>query len=122
MKPRDRIAPSKRLITRCPNSTEKIYRRTAAKIITRKSRGVTPWIRIGVTVAVVPRMKKILNRLLPTIFPTAISGSFFKAAATDVASSGREVPAATIVKPMKLSLMPKALAMFDAEETKRSPP
>ena len=69
-----------------------------------------------------PRIKKTLKIFDPTIFPTAISGCFLRAAATDVASSGSDVPAATIVRPIKLSLMPKVRAMLDAEVTKRSPP
>ena len=48
----------------------------------------------------IPRIKKTLNILLPTIFPTAMSEFFFNAATTLVANSGSEVPMATIVKPI----------------------
>ena len=47
-----------------------------------------------------PNMSKRLKILDPTILPMAISAFFFIAATTEVASSGREVPAATMVKPM----------------------
>ena len=46
----------------------------------------------------------------------------FRAAVTDVASSGSDVPQATIVRPITASLTPNALAISDAPATKRSPP
>jgi len=94
----------------------------AEKVITRKSRVETPPMRIGVTVAVVPRIRNMLKMFDPTMFPTAISGSFLRAAATEVASSGSDVPAATMVSPMKPSLIPRVRAMLEAELTKKSPP
>ena len=57
--------------------------------------------------AVVPITNKILKILLPTIFPMAIPAFPLLAAVTDVTSSGRDVPSATIVSPINLSLMPK---------------
>ena len=53
----------------------------------------------GVINAVVPTTNRILKILLPTIFPIAISAFPLIAAETDVKSSGREVPSATMVKP-----------------------
>ena len=57
--------------------------------------------------AVVPITNKILKILLPTIFPMAIPVFPLLAAVTDVTSSGRDVPSATIVSPINHSLMPK---------------
>ena len=76
----------------------------------------------GVTRAVVPTTNKILKILLPTIFPIAISAFPFNAADTEVTSSGREVPKATIVSPMILSLKPSVLAMALAASTLTSLP
>ncbi len=50
---------------------------------------------ISVIRAVVPRIKKNVDMLLPTIFPIAISEFPFLATITEVTSSGREVPNAT---------------------------
>ena len=57
--------------------------------------------------AAVPITKRILKILLPTILPIAIPALPRFAAVTDVTSSGSEVPKATIVKPIKRSLIPK---------------
>ena len=43
------------------------------------------------TVGAIPMMTRILNILLPTIFPIAISALPFLAALTDVNNSGRDV-------------------------------
>ena len=58
----------------------------------------------------IPRIKDILMILDPTTFPIAISFSPFFAATTDVTSSGRLVPTATIVSPTNASLMPILIA------------
>ena len=76
----------------------------------------------GVIRAVVPATNKMLNILLPTIFPMAISAFPLLAAVTEVTSSGSDVPKATIVRPIILSLMPNALAMAVAPSTARSLP
>jgi len=52
----------------------------------------------GVMLAEIPRIKNMLKMLLPTTFPIAISLLPLYAAMRLVASSGSEVPAATIVK------------------------
>ena len=71
--------------------------------------------------AVVPMTNKILKILLPTIFPMAIPTLPFFAAITEVTSSGRDVPNATMVRPINRSLIPKYLAISDAKsEAKRS--
>ena len=54
--------------------------------------------------------------------PTAISLSPFLAAITDVTSSGREVPNATMVSPISASLSPNILAISLAPSTDISPP
>ena len=46
----------------------------------------------------------------------AISEFFLEAATTEVKSSGREVPKATIVNPITRSLKPNFLAINEAEE------
>ena len=66
---------------------------------------------------VIPRMNRILKRLLPTIFPMARSTSPFRAAVTEVMSSGSDVPNATIVRPMILSETPKKSAIPAAPST-----
>ena len=64
-----------------------------------------------------PRIKKILKRLEPMTFPIAISFSFFFAATMEVTSSGSEVPIATTVSPIKVSLRPRMRAKFVAPST-----
>ena len=58
----------------------------------------------------------------PTTLPTASSGSFFNAAIMDVASSGREVPTAMTVSPMRASDTPRADARPTAPVTASFPP
>ena len=60
--------------------------------------------------------------LEPIILPTAMSLLLRKAATTDVASSGSDVPIATIVRPIMVSLMPNSLAIFTALTTTNLPP
>ena len=48
----------------------------------------------------VPKIKNMLNMLLPITFPNAMSVSPLRAATMDVTNSGKDVPAATIVKAM----------------------
>jgi len=64
----------------------------------------------------------MLKVLLPTTFPTAMSRCPFTAAATDAATSGSEVPAATIVRPMTSSDTPSSLAMSVAAPTNQRDP
>ena len=54
----------------------------------------------GETKPAKPSTASKLNKLLPTIFPTAMSRSPFQAAINEVASSGSEVPTAMMVKPI----------------------
>ena len=76
----------------------------------------------GVISDVMPKMNKILKILEPTTLPIAISEFFLIAATTDVKSSGRDVPSATTVRPIKASLQPAILARFDAVSTANSLP
>ena len=69
-----------------------------------------------------PNTKKILKRLLPITLPMAISGFFFNAATMEVASSGREVPPATKVRPIIDSLTPRLRAIPVAPSTNNCPP
>lgn len=91
-------------------------------ISTLKSRLFIFPIGSGDTVALHPSTKNILNRLLPMTLPIAIPGFFFKAAVTDVASSGKEVPPATNVSPITDSLTPHERASPLAPSTKSCPP
>ena len=54
----------------------------------------------GVITALIPITANILNTLLPTILPIAISALPLIAANTEVNNSGSEVPSATMVRPM----------------------
>ena len=65
---------------------------------------------IGLTNEVIPNIERILKILDPTILPTDIELCFLKAAKADVASSGSEVPKATILIPITTSDIPKNLA------------
>ena len=68
-------------------------------------------------------MAKILNILEPIIFPIAILFSFFIAAITEVATSGKEVPNASTPIPIIASLTPKYFEkIFIALFTKISDP
>ena len=64
----------------------------------------------------------LLKMLLPTTLPIAMSVSPFLAATTDVASSGNDVPADTIVSAITDSLTPNSVAMPEAPSTNQSPP
>ena len=87
-----------------------------------KSSEEMPCTGIAVMLALQPNTKNTLKRLEPITLPTAISGFFFRAATTEVANSGSEVPPATKVKPMTDSLIPKLRAMPEAPSTKHCPP
>ena len=65
----------------------------------------------------IDKIKNILNMLEPTTLPMAISLLFFKAATIEVANSGKDVPAATIVSLMSFSLTPNDSAISMALST-----
>ena len=80
----------------------KIYTRTVApksKMISVIDSNATA---IGLMATDDPKMKTILKMLEPTTFPSANSLSPFRAATSEVTNSGREVPIATIVKPINV--------------------
>ena len=64
----------------------------------------------------------MLNVLLPTTLPIAMSRSPRTVAMTDVATSGSDVPAATMVSPTTSSETPSARANATAASTSRFDP
>ena len=71
----------------------------------------------GVISALEPTTNRILKIFEPMMFPIAISALPFLAAVTEVTSSGKDVPKATMVKPINLWLTPSEMAMFVAAST-----
>lgn len=67
--------------------------------------------------AVLHTIRKIPYIFDPTILPSAISGFLLRAAITLAANSGRDVPIATIVRPMIDSGTPSPLAILVADVT-----
>ena len=86
---------------------------------TAKSSMVMPLIFIGEMTPVKPNIAKILNTFEPNTLPIAMPLLPFFAATTLVASSGRDVPPATIVSPITASLTPSCCATKVAESTNR---
>ena len=116
------MMPSMRVMVRWRIIHPKSQKRRAAPVITSRSRlPIEPSGRGRIT-ADRPSTKNMLNRQLPITLPTARPGRPFVAATTEVASSGRDVPAATMVRPITASLTPMARASDDALSTKISPP
>lgn len=74
------------------------------------------------TVPVIPRTNKILNILLHTTFPIAISDCLLREAIIEVTISGAEVPNATIVSPITASETQNEKAIDFAEPTNISAP
>ena len=77
---------------------------------------------IGHTAAAIPSTNSMLNILEPTTLPTARSFSPFFDATMDVTSSGSDVPKATIVSPIRVSVIPSERAISVALSTTKSPP
>ena len=76
------------------------------------ARVIVPKIATGI-----PRTTQILKMLLPMILPSNKSCSPLRAETIVVTSSGSEVPKATIVKEITLSLTPINFAIFEAWST-----
>gem|GEM_PF-3433263 len=76
----------------------------------------------GLISAVIPRTKNTLNMLDPTIFPTAMLVCHLVTATIDVASSGKDVPIASMVSPISFSLHHRIVASWTAFSTTRFPP
>ena len=72
---------------------------------------------IGAMTAASPTTVSVLKMFEPMIFPTAKSFSPRRAAAIELASSGSEVPTATMVSPISRSLTPRAKATLIAPHT-----
>ena len=72
---------------------------------------------MGLTLDDTPIISRMLKILEPITFPRARPFSPFLAATMLVTSSGREVPRATTVRPMRFSLRPKADARALAQST-----
>jgi len=66
---------------------------------------------------VIPSTRRVLNIFEPTMFPIAMSACFLYAAIPEAASSGSDVPIATIVSPIIDSESPKISAMCVAPFT-----
>ena len=71
----------------------------------------------GVISALEPTTNRILKIFDPMMFPIAISALPFLAAVTEVTSSGKDVPKATMVSPINLWLTPSEMAMVVAAST-----
>ena len=69
---------------------------------------MSDWILVGLIIPAKPSTPRRLNKSLPSKFPIAIPCFSLNAAVNDVASSGAEVPAATIVTAITQSETPKA--------------
>ena len=93
-----------------------------AIIFTIISKFIIPLKVMGFINADIPRIKNMLKRFEPTIFPIAISIFLFFAATADVASSGNDVPIDTIVKAIILSDIPMLCANFMPKTTIILPP
>ena len=73
----------------------------------------------GVIAAEIPRINRILKIFDPIALPSARPLSPFPVATIEVTSSGREVPTAMIVRPIKFWLTPKLSAIIQALSTTR---
>lgn len=76
----------------------------------------------GAIAADIPSMNSMLNTLEPMALPRANPLSPLRVATMEVTSSGREVPIATMVRPIKFWLTPKLAAIRLALSTTRLPP
>ena len=71
----------------------------------------------GLIMAATPRATPTLNRLEPSAFPIANSGSPARAATADENISGADVPNATIVRPITKGDTPTLRAKAEAPDT-----
>ena len=76
----------------------------------------------GLIMAATPRATPTLNRLEPSAFPIAISGSPARAAMADENISGADVPNATIVRPITKGDIPRLRAKAEAPNTSQRAP
>jgi hypothetical protein len=93
------------------------------RIITFASRSITTALDAnGLINALTPTIKVILMIVLPMTLVKASCGLPAITAAELATISGREVPIATIVRPIKSSETPNVRASFDADSTKTFEP
>ena len=90
------MAPSMRVMVRVLKNHPKNQNSNALPVSTPRSKVEIPPKGRGRIAAAQPNTRKMLNILLPITLPKAIPELPFTAATRDVASSGREVPAATM--------------------------
>ena len=83
--------------------------------ISRVSKSVSTIV--GAIVPEIPTTIVVLNRFEPITLPNASACSFFFTAAMHEASSGSDVPIATIVSPIMRSLTPSACAISTPPQT-----
>ena len=76
----------------------------------------------GLIMAATPRATPTLNRLEPSAFPIANSGSPARAATADENISGADVPNATIVRPITNGDTPRLRAKAEAPDTSQLAP
>jgi len=95
-------------------------------IVVEASKGASKSIRLLLTerllanTAEIPIIRRIFAIFEPTAFAETISVLSFKTAATEEASSGKEVPIATIVTPIMKGEILKARPIFSALSTNQS--
>ena len=77
---------------------------------------------IALIALLAPNTNKMLKMFDPMTLPIINSFSPFFKAVSEVTSSGKEVPIATMVKPTNVSLIPRAIAIAEALSTTKSPP
>ena len=112
---------------RCPFASRRFLRTgspnksnsTVSTVITGISRLITDGSKvcIGAIVEAIPTTSSVLKRFDPMMLPNARSFSPLRAAAIELASSGRDVPTATMVRPISKSLTPRARAISTAPHT-----
>ena len=96
-----------------------------AKVV-KTIKGKSTFIRLGSTVKPsnpekilqLPRIRSWLSKLLPITLPIARSVLPLKAAIIEVTSSGRDVPVATIVRPIMISFTPNKEAKDSAKNVR----
>jgi len=116
----NRIAPS--LQPSLPRDKKYHKRRLAIKEKTTRSRKTSIFIVKGKPTSagtnnVIPRIKVMFMKQLPTMFPKAKAECPFKKAFTLVENSGKLVPNAIIVAPMRVLGTPANSAIVTADST-----
>ena len=79
-------------------------------------------IGIGMITLLIPRINRMLKMHEPSTLPMTIPFSPFLRAVIEVTSSGRDVPIATTVRPIRASLKPKNEAISLAPSTTKLEP